>query len=398
MVEYELPKLGVAGSNPVARFSKLIMKIIPFKIKAKDRRARTGIITTKHGVVKTPAFMPVATLGDVKTLPSWDMKDLGIQMFISNTYHLHIRPGDELIGELGGLHKFIGWHGPIATDSGGFQVYSLSTKRKISEEGILFSSHVDGAPLRFTPEKVIDIEVNLRSDILMPLDECVGYPIGKGYAREAMERTNRWAKRALEYFENLKRPGLLFAIVQGSTYTDLREAAVGELKEMGFDGYALGGLVVGEDPSQTREVIESASPLLPEEKPRYTMGLGKIEDILYAVGEGVDLFDCVIPTRNARTAGLYTWEGKINMKNSKYKDDPTPISEDCKCPTCLNYSKAYLRHLFNTDELLAKYLATLHNISFYMEIMRKIRQEIENKTFYKWREKFLSKFKGGFDA
>ncbi len=374
------------------------MNIIPFKIKAKDKRARTGIITTRNGVVKTPAFMPVATLGDVKTLPSWDMKKLGVQIFISNTYHLHIRPGEELIRKLGGLHKFTGWDGPIATDSGGFQVYSLSTKRKISEDGILFSSHVDGAPLRFTPEKVIDIEVNLGSDILMPLDECVGYPIGRGYAREAMERTNRWAKRALEYFKNRGSPGLLFGIVQGSTYTDLREAAVSELKELDFDGYALGGLVVGEDPSQTREVIESTSPLLPEEKPRYTMGLGKIEDILYAVGEGVDLFDCVIPTRNARTAGLYTWEGKINLKNSEYKDDPNPISEDCKCRACLNYSKAYLRHLFNTDELLAKYLATLHNISFYMEIMRKVREEIEIGTFYKWREKFLSKFEGGFDV
>jgi queuine tRNA-ribosyltransferase len=373
------------------------MNMIPFRIKAKDKSARTGIITTRNGIVKTPAFMPVATLGDVKTLPSWDMKKLGVQIFIANTYHLHIRPGEELIKKLGGLHLFTGWDGPIATDSGGFQVYSLSTKIKVQEDGILFASHVDGSPLRFTPEKVIDIEFDLGSDILMPLDECVGYPIGRGYAREAMERTNRWAKRSLEYFKTLDYAGLLFGIVQGSTYTDLRKAAVSELKKLDFDGYALGGLVVGEDSDQTREIVESAVPLLPEEKPRYTMGLGKIEDILWAVGEGVDLFDCVIPTRNARTAGLFTREGKINLRNSKYKDDPTPISEGCKCPTCLHYSKAYLRHLFNTDELLAKYLATLHNISFYMKIMEKTRKEIEKRTFFKWRNSFLSKFKGGLD-
>ncbi len=373
------------------------MNDIPFKIKTKNKSARTGIITTKHGTIYTPAFMPVATLGDVKTLPCWDMKKLGIQIFIANTYHLHIRPGEELIRKLGGLHSFIGWDGPIATDSGGFQVYSLSTKMKIQEDGILFSSHIDGSPLRFTPEKVIDIEVVLGSDIMMPLDECVGYPIGRGYAKEAMERTNRWAERSLAHFKNLGSSSLLFGIVQGSTYTDLREEAARELGDLDFDGYAIGGLVVGEDADQTKEVIKSTVPLLPEGKPRYTMGLGKVEDILWAAGEGVDLFDCVIPTRNARTGGLYTWEGKINLKNSQFKDDPDPISKECKCPTCIHYSKAYLRHLFNTDELLAKYLATLHNISFYMELMEKIREKIEDRTFFKWRKEILSKFKGGFD-
>jgi len=373
------------------------MNNISFEIKAKEKNARAGMITTKSGIVKTPAFMPVATLGDIKALPSWDMKKLDIQIFISNTYHLHIRPGEKLIKDLGGLHSFIGWDKPIATDSGGFQVYSLSTKIKIQEDGILFSSHVDGTPLRFTPEKVIDIEVSLGSDILMPLDECVGYPIGIGYAKEAMKRTNRWAKRSLEYFKENNSPGLLFGILQGSTYTDLRAAAASELSQLDFDGYALGGLVVGEATEQTREIIKSTTPLLPEKKPRYTMGLGKIEDILWAVGEGVDLFDCVIPTRNARTGGLYTWEGKINLKNSQFKDDPTPISEECKCPTCIHYSKAYLRHLFNTDELLAKYLATLHNIYFYIELMKEIRKKIEEGKFIMWREEILSKFKGGFN-
>ena len=373
------------------------MKKIPFEIRTKEKNARSGVIYTKSGSIKTPAFMPVATLGDIKTLPCWDMENLNIQIFISNTYHLHIRPGEKIIENLGGLHSFIGWDKPIATDSGGFQVYSLSSKIKIQEDGILFSSHVDGAPLRFTPEKVIDIEVSLGADILMPLDECVGYPIGIGYAKKAMERTNRWAKTALEYFKEKDYPGLLFCIVQGSTYTDLREAAANYLKKLAFDGYALGGLVVGEATEQTREVIKSTTPLLPEEKPRYTMGLGKIEDILWAVGEGVDLFDCVIPTRNARTAGVYTWKGKINLKNSKFKDDPSPISKRCKCPTCTNYSKAYIRHLFNTNELLAKHLTTIHNISFYMELMKEIRKNIENGNFFKWRKKILSKFKGGFN-
>jgi queuine tRNA-ribosyltransferase len=373
------------------------MKKTPFEIRTKEKNARTGVIYTKSGSIKTPAFMPVATLGDIKTLPCWDMENLDIQIFISNTYHLHIRPGETIIENLGGLHSFIGWDKPIATDSGGFQVYSLSSKIKIQEDGILFSSHVDGAPLRFTPEKVIDIEVSLGADILMPLDECVGYPIGIGYAKKAMERTNRWAKTALEYFKEKDYPGLLFCIVQGSTYTDLREAAANYLKKLAFDGYALGGLVVGEATEQTREVIKYTTPLLPEEKPRYTMGLGKIEDILWAVGEGVDLFDCVIPTRNARTAGVYTWKGKINLKNSRFKDDPSPISKRCKCPTCANYSKAYIRHLFNTNELLAKHLTTIHNISFYIELMKEIRKNIENGNFFKWRKKILSKFKGGFN-
>ena len=373
------------------------MNNIPFEIRAKENNARTGIINTKSGKVRTPAFMPVATLGDIKMLPCWDMINLDVQIFISNTYHLHIRPGEKIIENLGGLHSFVGWDRPIATDSGGFQVYSLSNKIKIQEDGILFSSHIDGSPLRFTPQKVIDIEVNLGADILMPLDECIGYPVGIGYAETAMERTNRWAKTALEYFKESNYPGLLFCIVQGSTYTDLREAAANDLKRLDFDGFALGGLAVGESTEQTREVIKFTAPLLPEEKPRYTMGLGKIEDILWAVGEGVDLFDCVIPTRNARTGGLYTWEGKINLKNSQFKDDHTPISEKCKCPTCAHYSKAYLRHLFNTNELLAKYLATLHNISFYMELMRKIRKNIEEGNFLEWRKEILSKFKGGFD-
>ncbi len=396
MEEYELPKLVVAGSNPVARFFD--MNDNHFEITSKSDRARTGIIRTKSGIIKTPAFMPVATLGDIKTLPVWDLHNLGVQLFVTNAYHLHIRPGEDLIREFGGLHSFMNWDGPIVTDSGGFQVYSLSSKKKIQEEGILFSSHIDGAPLHFTPESVIDIEISLGSDILMPLDECVGYPIGKGYAREAMERTNRWARKAIDYFKTKNSQGQLFGIIQGSTYPDLRIEAAKEITRLDFNGFAIGGLIVGESKEQTWEVIDSILPYLPEEKPRYAMGMGKVSDIIKAVKKGIDLFDCVIPTRNARAGVLYTREGKINLKNARFKDDPKPISEDCHCPTCRNYSRAYLRHLFNSNEILAKYLSTLHNITFYIELMREIRGHIENKTIGEWSKRFLTKYKGGFDV
>jgi len=369
-----------------------------FEIKVKHKNARTGILKTKSGDIKTPVFMPVATLGDIKTLPVWDLHKLEVQLFITNTYHLHIRPGEKLIKSLGGLHSFIGWEDPIATDSGGFQVYSLSSIRKIQPDGILFSSHIDGTPLYFTPKKVVDIQVSLGSDIMMPLDECVGYPIGKGYAKEAMERTNRWAFEAVNYYRGLDYKGLLFGIIQGSTYTDLRIKAAKGITSLDFDGYAIGGLVVGESKEQTWEVIDATVPHLPLEKPRYVMGMGKVPDIIRGVLNGFDLFDCVIPTRNARTGALYTWEGKINIKNSRFKDDKMPISEKCKCSTCQTYSRAYLHHLFNVNELLAKYLATVHNISFYMELMREIRRHIEEETIEEWAKEVLTKYEGGFDV
>jgi len=368
-----------------------------FEITAKSKKARTGILKTKSGDIKTPAFMPVATLGDIKTIPSWDLLKLGVQVFICNAYHLHIRPGEELIKRLGGLHSFIGWAGPIATDSGGFQVYSLSSARKIQSDGILFSSHIDGTPLHFTPKKVIDMQVNLGSDIMMPLDECVGYPIGRGYAREVMERTNRWAREAFNYYREQNQSGLLFGIMQGSTYTDLRIEAAEEVTNLNFDGYAIGGLVVGESKEQTWEVIEATSPYLPKEKPLYVMGMGKVEDIIRGALNGIDLFDCVIPTRNARTGGIYTWEGKMNIKNSNFKDDSRPISEKCECTTCKTYSRAYIRHLFNVNEILAKYLTTLHNISFYMDLMREIRRHIGEKTIEEWSKEITTIYEGGFD-
>ncbi|MBA7681163.1 Queuine tRNA-ribosyltransferase [subsurface metagenome] len=368
-----------------------------FEIKTKHKNARTGILKTKSGDIKTPAFMPVATLGDIKTIPVWDLKKLGVQLFIANTYHLHIRPGEKLIKSLGGLHSFMSWEGPIATDSGGFQVYSLSTIRKVQSDGILFSSHIDGAPLHFTPKKVIDIQISLGSDIMMPLDECAGYPIGKGYADEVVMRTNRWAEEAIDYYRGLDYNALLFGIIQGSTYKDLRIKAALEITNLNFDGYAIGGLMVGESKEQTWEVIDAAITYMPEEKVRYVMGIGKVDDIIRGALNGIDLFDCVIPTRNARTGGLYTWEGKININNARYKDDKRSISESCKCPTCKFYSRAYLRHLFNVNEILAKYLATVHNISFYAELMREIRKNIKKKTIEKWYKKMITKYEGGFD-
>ncbi|MCK4526548.1 tRNA guanosine(34) transglycosylase Tgt [candidate division WOR-3 bacterium] len=369
-----------------------------FEITAEDKNARTGILHTKSGDIETPAFMPVATLGDIKTLPSWDLRELGVQLFISNIYHLHLRPGEELIKNLGGLHSFMDWDKPIATDSGGFQVYSLAARRIVQDDGILFSSHIDGSPLRFTPEKVLDIQMALGSDVMMPLDECVGYPIGKGYAKEATQRTNKWAYRAANYFKTADYQGLLFGIIQGSTYTDLRIEAAREIADIGFDGYAIGGLVVGESNEQTWEVLNSTIPCLPRDYPRYTMGFGKVGDILKGVMKGIDLFDCVIPTRNARTGAFYTREGKINIINSRFKDDPLPISEECRCPTCQHYSRAYIRHLFNSNEILAKYLATVHNIFFYMQLMKDIRKHIKNGTIEEWSGKILNRYKGGFDV
>lgn len=368
-----------------------------FEVKEKYKNARVGILKTRRGNVKTPAFMPVATLGDIKTVPVWDLQRLGVQLFICNTYHLHIRPGEELIKSFGGLHSFMGWKGPIATDSGGFQVYSLSTIRKVQPDGILFSSHIDGTPLHFTPKKVIDIQIGLNSDIMMPLDECVGYPIGKGYAEEAIKRTNKWAEESINYYRGFNHKAMLFGIIQGSTYIDLRIKAATEITNLNFDGYAVGGLVVGESKEQTWEVIEETIPYLPCEKVRYVMGIGKVEDIIIGALKGVDLFDCVIPTRNARTGGLYTWEGKINIKNARYKDDSKPISESCECPTCKSYSRAYIRHLFNVNEILAQYLATIHNISFYTELMREIRKNIKKKTIEKWAKTMIKKYEGGFD-
>ena len=395
MVEYELPKLEVTGSSPVARFDFFkpnfsggaqIFEILKNDTKSK---ARVGIIKTAHGNIETPNFMPVATLANVKTMKKSDLIDAGVDIVISNTYHLHLRPGEKTIKKLGGLHSFMNWDKPIATDSGGFQAFSLAKIRKIEDEGILFSSHIDGSNHFFTPTNVIDIQLSLDSDLIMSLDECPPYPIGEGYAEESLLRTIKWAKIGKEYFREKETNSKLFGIVQGSTYPHLRKRAVEEIVPLEFDGYAIGGIAVGEPSHLIREMTEFTVPLLPESRPRYLMGVGLPEDIVFAVSQGVDLFDCVIPTRNGRTGTLYTKKGKINIKNTTYKEDPAPIEEGCGCYTCQHYSKAYLRHLFISNELLAQHLGTIHNIYYFTHLMKDIREKIVNGTFWEWSHKLL---------
>ena len=399
MVEYELPKLEVAGSSPVAR-SNFFLEVSIFHLdhRCPETKARTGRIQTGHGEIKTPAFMPVATLGNVKTMKLSDLEDAGVEVIISNTYHLHLRPGEELIKRMGGLHRFMAWRRPIVTDSGGFQAFSLAKIRKIQDDGILFSSHIDGSSHMFTPESVIDIQVAFGSDIMMPLDECTPYPVGEGYAEEAVERTKRWAERAKKHYEKMEEKGLLFGIVQGSTYPHLRKRAVEEIVPLEFHGYAIGGVAVGEPTSLIREISAYTAELLPEDKPRYLMGVGLPEDILFAISSGIDMFDCVIPTRNGRTGTIYTWKGKINIKNSKYREDDKPIDPDCHCYTCRNYSRAYLRHLYTTGELLAGHLGTIHNLYFYMELIREARRHIKYGDFKEWMEGVINSMKGGDDG
>ncbi len=396
MVEYELPKLGVAGSNPVARSLILIKGENFFEILHQDNEsnARTGIIKTKNGEIETPSFMPVATLANVKTQTPKDLINAGVQVFITNTYHLHLRPGEDVIRKLGGLHKFMGWNKPIVTDSGGFQVFSLAQLRKVTDEGVEFSSHIDGRKEFFSPEKVIDIQTELGSNIIHPLDECVPYPSSHSYAEEGLNRTLKWAKRSKSHFSKKERDDILmFGIIQGSTYKDLRKIAVEKIVSLDFSGYAIGGVAVGEPTDEIIEISNFTASLLPSDKPRYLMGVGSPEDIVKAVASGIDLFDCVIPTRNGRTGTVYTKSGKIIIKGNAYKEDNSPIEEGCDCYTCKHFSRAYIRHLFNTGEILGQYLATLHNIRFYMRLMAEMREAINNRIFKDWSDTFIKNFK-----
>ena len=370
-----------------------------FKIikKSKKSSARAGEIRTKHGIIKTPCFMPIATAGSVKSLDSVEIKKIGAQIILGNTYHLYLRPGDELIKKLDGLHKFMNWNGPILTDSGGYQVFSLAKIRKISEKGAEFKSHIDGSLHMLTPEKSIEIQQNLGSDIIMVLDECAPYPATKEYINKSLELTSRWAERCKIYFDKKnktlgKNKSLLFGIVQGGTYKDLREESARQLIEIGFDGYAIGGVSVGEPSEKMFKAVDWTVPFLPEEKPRYLMGVGKPEEIVGAVARGIDMFDCVIPTRNARHGTLYKFKSKseklkvhntnksfyelLHITNEKFKNDKKPIDKNCGCFTCQNYSRAYLRHLFGAKELLALRLASIHNIYFYLELMKRIRSSV----------------------
>lgn len=348
-----------------------------FEILKKDSssRARLGRIITDHGVVHTPAFFPVGTQGTIKSLTPEELVNLGVEGILGNTYHLYLRPGHEPIGRLGGLHRFIHWERMILTDSGGFQIFSLAKLRKISEEGATFQSHIDGSEHFLTPEKVVEIQRALQPDIAMVLDECIPYPSSYDDVKASMKLTTRWAERSLRS----KRKGdpALFAIVQGGMFQDLREESARGLTQLDFDGYAIGGLSVGEPKSIMQEVLGWTAPLLPENRPRYLMGVGTPLDILHAIRQGIDLFDCVLPTRNARNGMLFTTTGKLMIKQAQYAEDPRPIDEACRCYTCLNFSRAYLRHLYLSNEILSSRLNTIHNIYYYMSWMKKIRSAIE---------------------
>ncbi|MCM8784103.1 MAG: tRNA guanosine(34) transglycosylase Tgt [Candidatus Omnitrophica bacterium] len=371
-------------------------------------KARLGKLSTPHGEVTTPIFLPVATQATVKTLSNQDLFDCKTEMILANAYHLFLRPGKEIIKKAGGLHKFMSWEKPILTDSGGFQVLSLSDLRRINDEGVEFQSHIDGTKYFFTPQEIIHFQGDiLGSDIMMPLDECVEFPCEKDRARLAMERTVRWAKRSKMVHSSQSRVcpsrirnnelsttnyGMLFGIVQGSTYLDLRRECLERLNEIGFDGYAVGGVSVGEPQELIYEVSSQVANWLPEDKPRYLMGVGHPEDMLEAISFGYDLFDCVVPTRNGRNGCAFTYQGKLILKNAKYKEDFSPIDQECLCYTCQNYSRAYIRHLINSEEILGLRLISLHNIYFYNHLIQNIKEAIQNNFFDKFRKDFLANY------
>jgi queuine tRNA-ribosyltransferase len=359
-----------------------------FKLKTTENKARRGEVSTAHGVIQTPAFMPVGTAATVKAIKFSDIKKSGAEIILGNTYHLMLRPTAELIQKLGGLHKFMNWDKPILTDSGGFQVMSLSKIRKISDAGVEFSSHLDGTKYFVTPERSIEIQHMLGSDITMIFDECVQYPATLEQAKTAMDRSILWAQRSKTAFQ--KRPGYgIFGIVQGSTFADLRKISAEKLIEIGFDGYAIGGLAVGEGQKSMFEVLDYTPDFLPQDKPRYLMGVGKPSDIVGAVARGVDMFDCVIPTRSGRTGQAFTRHGAINIKNAKHRDDEKPLDEKCNCYACQNHSRAYLHHLSKSGEILAAMLLSEHNIFYYQDLMCDIRTAIEEKTFTKFAKSFF---------
>ena len=342
--------------------------------KSTKSKARVGKIHTSHGVIDTPAFMPVGTLGTVKTMTPRDLHEIGAEIILSNTYHLYLRPGHELIKEAGGLHKFMNWNKPILTDSGGFQVFSLAHMRKITEEGVEFTSHVDGSKHFLTPAKVLEIQTAFGSDIMMPLDECVAYPCDKKVAEQALMRTTNWAKESLKALT----PGAhaLFGIVQGSTYKDLRKRSAEEIAGLDFPGYAIGGLSVGEPQEEMFEMLDIVTDILPEDKPKHLMGVGYASDILGAIKLGADIFDCVIPTRLARHGSFLNYEGKTSIRLAKFEKDFTPIDPACDCYACTNFTKAYIRHLFWAREITAMHLLTIHNLRFYMRMFEKVRKDI----------------------
>ena len=354
--------------------------------------ARAGVLITEHGRVNTPCFMPVGTLGSVKALSAPELKALGVGMVLANTYHLHLRPGEETVRRLGGLHRFMNWEGPILTDSGGFQIFSLAELSKSEENGVAFKSHLDGSALFLSPEKAIAIQEALGSDIMMCLDELVALPASREQLAAAQSRTTRWARRCLAA---RRESQALFAIVQGGTEQELRRKSVAELAPLEFDGYALGGLSVGEPAQAMYDTVAFTTPLLPRDRPRYLMGTGEPADLLQAIGAGVDLFDCVLPTRNARNGTLYTSAGKLSIKQARYKEDSGPLDPRCACPTCTGYSRGYLNHLFRSREILAMRLNTLHNLHFYQSLLREARRAILLGAYGKFAKAFLHDFQSG---
>ena len=370
---------------------------MPYKLLKKEGNARLGEFTTVHGKVMTPAFQNVATCGAIKGgLSAHDLKEIRAQVMLCNTYHLHLRPGDEVVRDMGGLHKFTGWQGPILTDSGGFQVFSLAKLRKITEEGVTFNSHLDGHKMFIGPEQSMQIQANLGSTIAMAFDECVENPAAWEYSKASCERTVRWLVRCKQELQRLKNEGkavnpdqLLFGINQGCTFTDLRIEHMKQIAELDLDGYAIGGLAVGEPAEVMYEIISAVEPFAPADKIRYLMGVGTPGNIIEAVYRGVDLFDCVMPSRNARHGHLFTWNGIINIKNAKYERDESPIDPQCDCPVCRNYSRAYIRHLQKADELLGMRLAVMHNLYFYNHLMERIREELQNGTFTQFHDRYV---------
>jgi len=367
-----------------------------FKILKQEGRARRGVFSCAHGVVQTPVFMNVGTQGVIKgAVSAHDLKEIGCQVELSNTYHLHLRPGDEIVRQLGGLHKFMGWDGPMLTDSGGFQVFSLSGLRKIKEEGVTFASHIDGRRIFMGPEESMRIQSNLGSDIAMAFDECVENPSPYEYVKASCERTARWLERCMTEHarlnalpETVNPQQQLFGINQGGTDPGLRVWHMDEIAKLGCDGYAIGGLAVGEPTQVMYDIIDAVEPHMPADKPRYLMGVGTPSNIIEGAARGVDFFDCVMPARNARHGKLYTWNGTINIKNEKYKLDPRPIDLECGCPACRSFSRAYLRHLVVAGEMLAMRLAVLHNLHFYNKLMARIRENIDSGTFSAFRERY----------
>lgn len=361
--------------------------------KDKYTNARVGVIHTASGDIPTPIFMPVGTVGTVKTMTVDDLKEMGAKIILGNTYHLYLKPGMDIMKKAGGLHKFMNWDGPILTDSGGFQVFSLADNRKISEDGVMFRSHIDGSKHFFTPEKSIEIQNDIHSDIMMSFDECVDANASYDYVKNSMERTLRWAKRGLDYHKANSHPDQsLFGIVQGGMFKDLREISARETVAMDYDGYSIGGLSVGETKEEMIDILNFTTPLLPEDKPRYNMGVGTPDYLFESFEAGIDMADCVLPTRIARNGTALTSEGRVVIKNATYKEDFSPLDPECDCYTCSNYSRAYLRHLVNAKEILGARLLSYHNLYFLLKMCENIREAIMNDSFLDYKKEFYEKY------